>query len=554
MQAAAHHGHAARSSAPPSTAWCGLSGDSTASTSTLQRRVAQLHDVTAGGLVERDASRRRSPGSRATTKCAPPVPSPRSTAVVLSSTLVARDAPPRERRVVRAPLPGSVAIGRHDRDAATPPRALLGVERPAPRRVSRALRPRHPPTRRRRERVSASRSATLICSSVAVDVGHAARRERAWARPCAAKMFASLPPPVRVGAAARCPRRGTPPSTSCDRAGVLGALGTRRTRGSRRSRPLPPRVLGAPSRIAAIHRGADRLDARAIERAALAGDHDARGDDVGRTTARDRADVRGGLLIEPAESASRDRVGRHARSRETPCLGLDPGVARAPAELSARTCSGSGAPITIPPGHRRASSTRHRSPCDVRGASALAPRSPISSLTVNMTRMVGRGAAVLDERAARTRWPRRCRPCRPRRGRCPPPSGRRRLSTTGSTPRHGSTVSMCAESTSTPGTRAGKLGDEVAGVRAGRRGACRRTRTAHPRPRAPRRSTRRQRPLRPAGCRSAPDRGRSRAAARRAGRPRRAPTATARSCSATAAPMKSRNSGAGRVGRLLNSG
>ena len=78
-----------------------------------------------------------------------------------------------------------------------------------------------------------------------------------------------------------------------------------------------------------------RLDALAVERAALAGHVAAGRDDVGRAAAVDRADVRGRVLVEPCRARIAAIASRGHRDRGDALLGRDARVARAAVELGA---------------------------------------------------------------------------------------------------------------------------------------------------------------------------------------------------------------------------
>ncbi len=80
------------------------------------------------------------------------------------------------------------------------------------------------------------------------------------------------------------------------------------------------------------HLGRDGLGAPGVEATRLCLDRAAIGDDVDRGAARDRADVRGRLGVEPAQAHRRDR-GRRGGDRAAAVLGADPGVHGAPMQL-----------------------------------------------------------------------------------------------------------------------------------------------------------------------------------------------------------------------------
>ena len=176
--------------------------------------------------------------------------------------------------------------------------------------------------------------------------------------------------------------------------------------------------------------------------------------------------------------------------------------------------------MTMPPGVPSASSTRHRSQATSSARRCFAPCRPTSSCTVKIDADRRVRPRRSRRRAAPSRSPRQAPPGRRRRGSWGRPSG--------STPSVIDRLDVAARLDDVEVRRerehardgARQLGDEVAGVRAGRLRRRRRTARDSPPPRARGRSTPRSRPRSRAATRCAPGRGRSRGGARRSSRRR----------------------------------
>ena len=142
--------------------------------------------------------------------------------------------------------------------------------------------------------------------------------------PLVLKTFASAPPPVSVGnelVAAALERGRREPD---DRVGVLEAvalvrladLGLERALGrARRERERVEHLLDEIGELARVVRARLRLELAPL------------GDDVARAAAADQADVRGRLLVDPAEPQVGDRA-RRGRDRGAPLLRDHPRVRR----------------------------------------------------------------------------------------------------------------------------------------------------------------------------------------------------------------------------------
>ena len=296
----------------------------------LQGRVAQLHDVPAGR--DRRARHRVPSPSRATTKCPPPVPSPRSTAVVLSSTRSPAEHGPDERRVVdrartrsvviRGHLEHSASRGRVSTDRTVPQTSLIARRRPAMRRATAST--------EHRQRVAGRRSTS--CSSVpctpliphaSASVGNAHRREHVGVRAAAG----GVEPRRRGRRRARGRRQAAP-------AGSSSSPRSPRTRGSSSISTLPPRSAAASAIAASIAARTASTRSR-VQRAALAGHRAASGHHVGGAAAFGSSRCSRSCPRRAARVPSTDRVGGHADRARPPAPAATPAWAARPRNSAA---------------------------------------------------------------------------------------------------------------------------------------------------------------------------------------------------------------------------
>ena len=149
----------------------------------------------------------------------------------------------------------------------------------------------------------------------------------------------------------------------------------------------------------------DRVDHRlALRRGAFAGSSERAsggaalpGDDVARTAAAHESDVRGGLVVDPAETHLGDRPRRRG-DRAAALLGAIPECASRPMKR-ASMLYWLGASSTIPPIGEAWSKTKPIRACSRSWSNALAPSRPTSSCTVSTSSMPACGRPSVHDLA-----------------------------------------------------------------------------------------------------------------------------------------------------------